>query len=265
MNTLRQVLAKKRQNLTILCRLQKPKRINLKRLIPHTDYKWVQWLSWRINGLPIHICEQQVLASGYRCQRKRQTAITSHHGLYRFTKMPFGLKNAPNTFQWAEDVTLTPVRRQTGLVHLHDIVTFSKPSEKYIDLAWTVLSLLQKTGVPLKIKKCWFFTNSVDQLGQVIRPRKLETASHTTDAIDEFNELRNEIELRSILGLCNVFRQFVPISGQIAAPPTHKLQMDQSERFGSLNNGERCAMRTLIKKLISFSVLTLPYAWGATR
>lgn len=63
---------------------------------------------------------------------KYKTAFTSHHGLYRFTLMPFGLKNEPSIFQRAMDVKFALEKRQKALVCLDDIVIFSKTPEGHI-------------------------------------------------------------------------------------------------------------------------------------
>lgn len=191
---------------------------------------------------------------------KDKTAFTSHHGLYRFTRMPFGLKNAPATFQRAMDVIVAPVRWQTALVYLDDIVIFFRTLEEHITHVRQVLSLLQNAGVTLKVKKCRFITNTIGYLGHVIRPRRLKLASHATIAIKQLQEPRNVTKLRSYLGLCSVFRRFVPNFARIAASLNRKLRKDQPKEFGTLNDDERCAMKTLQEKLISPPILVLPYA-----
>lgn len=112
-----------------------------------------------------------------------KTAFTSHHGLYRFRRIPLGLKNAPATFQRAVDILLMTVKWQFALVYLEDIVTFSTTPRQHIEHTKKVLGLLSKAGVSLKLKKCRFFTTTIDYLGHVIRPGRLEIASHTGDAI----------------------------------------------------------------------------------
>lgn len=53
-----------------------------------------------------------------------QTTLTSHHGLYRFIRMPFGLKHALGTFQQAFDVILSMEKWQYALIYFDDIVVF---------------------------------------------------------------------------------------------------------------------------------------------
>lgn len=59
----------------------------------------------------------------------RQSSLTLHHGLYRFARMQFVLRNAPGTFQQTMEVTLSPVRWQFSLVYLSDIIIFSQNAD----------------------------------------------------------------------------------------------------------------------------------------
>ena len=55
-----------------------------------------------------------------------KTTFASHSGLYRFLRMPFGLKNAPATFQRAVDIILSRVKWETALVYLDDVIVYSR-------------------------------------------------------------------------------------------------------------------------------------------
>ena len=102
-----------------------------------------------------------------------KTTFTSHSGPYRFVRMPFGLKNAPATFQRAVDIILSRVKWQHALVYLDDAIVYSRTVEAHFEPVREVLTLLQAAGVSLKLRKCSFFETSVDYLGHVVRPGKL--------------------------------------------------------------------------------------------
>lgn len=128
-----------------------------------------------------------------------RTAYTSYNGLYRFICMPFGLRNAPKTFRRTMVIILSTVKWQIALVYLDDIVVFSRTPEKHIYHVQHVLTLLNNARATLKLKKCKFFTDTIDYLGHVIRPRRLEIASHKTDTIRGFQPPTLITELRSFL------------------------------------------------------------------
>jgi Reverse transcriptase (RNA-dependent DNA polymerase) len=60
---------------------------------------------------------------------RSKTTFTSHEGLYWFLIMPFGLRNAPATFQRFVDISLAGMTWKTCLLYLDDIIVFSKTAE----------------------------------------------------------------------------------------------------------------------------------------
>ena len=105
-----------------------------------------------------------------------KTTFRSYLGTYRYTRMPFGLRNAPATFQRALDIILSGIRWQTCLIYLNDVIVFSKDAETHLRHVDEVLRLLRETSVTLKLRKCAFFQPKVDYLGHVITPGKLSVA-----------------------------------------------------------------------------------------
>jgi hypothetical protein len=55
-----------------------------------------------------------------------KTTFTSHEGIFWFLRMPFGLRNAPATFQRFVDITLSGLTWKVCLVYLEDIIVFSR-------------------------------------------------------------------------------------------------------------------------------------------
>lgn len=72
---------------------------------------------------------------------RNKTPFPSHHNLCSFVRMPFGLKNAPGTFQQTMDVIVACVNWQFALVYLEDIVIFLKTPEERIEHVRQVLTL----------------------------------------------------------------------------------------------------------------------------
>ena len=87
---------------------------------------------------------------------RHKTAFTCHFGCWQFRRMPFGLCNAPATFQRAMDLALSQYNWQKCLVYLDDIIIFSKTFDQHVQDVQAVLSVLQQTGIGLKLKKCDF-------------------------------------------------------------------------------------------------------------
>lgn len=85
------------------------------------------------------------------------SSYISHHGLYRFTKVPFGLGNTSGTFERTMDVIRSFIKWQNVILYLDEFVVVSKTSARHIEHGPSVLTLFQDAGATLKLKKCEFF------------------------------------------------------------------------------------------------------------
>ena len=132
---------------------------------------------------------------------RSKTVFTCHEGCFEFCRIPFGLCNAPATFQRTVDMLLSGYRWRTCLVYLDDIILFSNNAEEHVDHVREVLTVLKEAVFSLKLKKCRFFAKSVDYLENFIRPGPLEVATKNTEALRCFKEPTSQTELRSFLGL----------------------------------------------------------------
>jgi hypothetical protein len=191
-----------------------------------------------------------------------KTTFCSHAGTFRFLRMPFGLRNAPATFQRAIDIILSGLKWRTCLVYLDDIIIYSTSREDHYHHVDEVLTTLGKAGLSLKLKKCHFFKDAVDYLGHVIRPGRLEVAEKNTAALQEAKLPKTQTELKSFLGLCNVYRRFVARFAAIAAPLTALLRKDTPFNLPPFTEEQTKAFDTLRAKLLSPPILALPRAEG---
>ena len=135
-------------------------------------------------------------------------------GTFRHLRMPFGLRNAPATFQRALDIILSGVRWQTCLIYLDDVIIFSKDITSHLAHVDEILTLLGQAGITLKLKKCEFFQPRVDYLGHVITPGKLAVALDNTKAFADCTFPRNVTQMRSFLGAaywkCRCVKHAIP-------------------------------------------------------
>lgn len=82
--------------------------------------------------------------------------------------MAFGLRNGTATFQHDLDIILSGVPWGIYLVYLGEIVLFSKNTKDFIEHVEHILPLLSNEGVKVRLKKCFFFQQTVAYLGHVI-------------------------------------------------------------------------------------------------
>jgi len=149
-----------------------------------------------------------------------KTTCTSHTGLFRFLRLPFGLVNAPAAFQRALDIILSALRWQTCLVYQDAVIVFSRTVADPIRHLREVLLLLEKAGVSLKPSKRHLSQQKVEYLGQVVRPGQLLVNQKNIKSLAQALPLRNQTELKSFLGMCNVYRRFIKDYAHIAKPLT---------------------------------------------
>lgn len=138
--------------------------------------------------------------------------------------MPSGLKNARKTFQRATDVIHVSACWQLALVYPDDIVVFSKSRQDHIEQIRRVLKVPEKAGAAFTLKNCKLFSETVDHLDHVIQTGRPKLAYYTTDAVTKLEHCTSQTELCSFLGLCNLFRWFVPNFVRLAALLNKKLK-----------------------------------------
>src|SRR2546430_14820108 len=99
---------------------------------------------------------KRILASRDACSRLRETAFITNFGLYEFVVMPFGLRNAPGTFQRLMNYILQDYLGQFVCIYLDDIIIYSKTFEQHIDHITQVFNALRQAQLKIKLKKCYF-------------------------------------------------------------------------------------------------------------
>lgn len=129
------------------------------------------------------------------------TYFASHHVLYIFIHIPFGLKNAPATFQRSIYVLLVSLKGIFALLYLEYSIVFSNNTNYYIKHFRGIVNLLKDAEVTMKLKKFHFFQTWIDYLGHVINAGSLKVARKRTDALEKLKNPRIVAGLRSSLGI----------------------------------------------------------------
>lgn len=96
-----------------------------------------------------------------------ETAFVSHHALFRYKMMPFGVKNAPAAFKIAANVTSASVKCQYAIVYIDDFTTFSKSRQEQVIYIEDVLIFLKAPSMTLNFKKVHFLSESINYLSHV--------------------------------------------------------------------------------------------------
>ena len=164
------------------------------------------------------------LASGYwqvemEPGAREKTAFVTWSGLYEFRKMPFGLVNAPATFQRLMEMVLAiQIKNGSCLVYIDDVIVLGRTLEDHLIKLKEVLAQLRKAGLRLKPKKCQFAQLEVTYLGHVVSAQGIRTDPKKLEAVQKFPVPAEVKSLRSFLGLASYYRKFIPIFSKIAGP-----------------------------------------------
>jgi hypothetical protein len=136
------------------------------------------------------------LKSGYHQVRVRKedvhkTTFCTHEGHYEFLVMPFGLVNAPSTFQSLMNEVFRSMMRKFVLVFFDDIIVYSKDWDSHMKHLKEVLGILEKHGPVANKKKCHFAQDSIEYLGHVISQKGVVVDPSKVESVTNWPTPRN--------------------------------------------------------------------------
>jgi hypothetical protein len=149
-----------------------------------------------------------------------KTAFSTRYGQYEWKFMPFGLCNAPATFQRLMNTILQPYLDRFAVVYLDDILIYSKTPQEHLDHVRLVLQALQEHHLHIKLKKCAFGLAQVDFLGHVISAAGIQVDPAKVQAIKQWPQPRTRKQVKAFLGLSGFYRRFIRSYATIALPLT---------------------------------------------
>ena len=149
-----------------------------------------------------------------------KTAFTTPQGLYEYMVLPFGLSNAPSTFQAVINSILGPELRHCCLVYLDDIVVFSKTPEEHLHHLQMVLAKLQSAKLYAKLSKCRFALSSIKYCGHVLDAKGVLPDPDKVQAVLDWPTPVDVHQVRQFVGLAQYFRKFMQAFPVMIAPLT---------------------------------------------
>ncbi|BHF71159.1 hypothetical protein SprV_0401421400 [Sparganum proliferum] len=151
-----------------------------------------------------------------------KTAITTPFGLFEFIRMPFGLRNAAQSFQRFTDEILRSL--PFAYAYINDILVASSSAEEHASHLRLIFDRFQQHGLQLNVDKCVFGVNSLDFLGHHVNQHGLTPLIEKVQCILSFPVPNTLTQLRRFIGLINYYRRFIPHCAATLAPLTDLLK-----------------------------------------
>ena len=150
-----------------------------------------------------------------------KTAFITKYGLYEYLKMPFGLCNAPSTFQRCMELVFRGLQWKTLLIYLDDIIILGSSMDENLERLDEALARLEDAHLKLKPSKCKLLQTEVLILGHIVSAQGMKPNPRLVEAVKDWDVPRNRKDVQRFLGLCNYYRRFFPHFSNLANPLTH--------------------------------------------
>jgi transposase InsO family protein len=151
-------------------------------------------------------------------QAREKTAFITSEGLYEFNVMPFGLKNAPATYQRFMNGIMGGLLWIVCLCYLDDLIVFSKTWEEHPEHLRQVFERVRQAKLVLKGAKCEFAKTELRWLGHEVSSNGIRADPAKVEVVRNYPVPRDVRTLRGFLGLTNYYRKFCRTYAAIAAP-----------------------------------------------
>ena len=144
-------------------------------------------------------------------------------GLYEYNRMPFGLSNAPATYQRLMEDCFRPLINKECVIFLDDILVYSETFEEHLSRLKNVFQCIKESGMKLSPKKCHFCRPKVKYLGHIVSAQGVETDPDKVEKVKNWPAPTNIDETRKFIGFASYYRRFVENFASIAKPLTELL------------------------------------------
>src|SRR5215213_10528082 len=169
--------------------------------------------------------------------------------------MPFGLCNAPGTFQRLMNFVLQDYLGKFVAVYLDDIIIYSGTFEQHVDHLQLVFQALRTATLKIKLKKGFFCFPNITFLGHIVGRNGISPDPAKVEKIKNFSEPTNLKDLRGALGLFSYYRKFVKDFSRIAKPLLKLLKKDTPFEW---TNKQQNAFDFLKQRLMEAPILQYP-------
>ena len=148
----------------------------------------------------------------------KKTAFCTPFGKYEYLKVPFGLAQAPSSFQKLMNKVLDGLK--FSFAYLDDIIIFSKTAEDHLKHIQIIINRLRAAQLKLKKSKCSFFKKKLYYLGHLLTTEGIKPQNEKVKAIHEMKPPTTPKGVREFLGMVGYYRKFINRFADAARPLT---------------------------------------------
>jgi len=183
-----------------------------------------------------------------------KTAFRCRYGHFEYLVMPFGLVNAPATFQEYINDALGELIDTICIVYLDDILIYSSNIAEHEQHVRQVLERLRKAKLYANVNKCDFSVTKAGFLGFIVTNKGIEMEPERIQAIVDWPLPRSVTDVRSFLGFAGFYRRFIKGYSKITVPLTDLLKGDGKDDF-QLNSDAIAAFQELKQRFQEAPIL----------
>ena len=185
-----------------------------------------------------------------------KTAIATPFGLFEFLSMPFGLRNAAQTFHGFIDEVLRGL--DFVYAYIDDLLIASSSEAEHLQHLEILFDRLSQYGVIINPSKCVFGAASLDFLGHRVSAAGIAPLQAKVQAIQDFPPPTSVRKLREFLGLINFYRRFIPQCAQLSQQLTELLSTKHASSPFHLYDAAIAAFESTKAALANATMLTHP-------
>lgn len=149
-------------------------------------------------------------------ESRELTTFLSEHGMYRFTRLMFGVNCAPEVFQREMTRILKDVEHK--IIYIDDVLLFAKTIDELRATVAEVLTILRSNNLTLNALKCEFDRTRLNFLGHELSENGFNIEASKVKDIQAFRQPSTSSELRSFLGLASFISPYIENFADISAP-----------------------------------------------
>ncbi|GJY51986.1 reverse transcriptase domain-containing protein [Tanacetum coccineum] len=196
-----------------------------------------------------------LFSNTHRPNDQEKTTFTCPYGTFAYRRMPFGLCNAPGTFQRCMMAIFHDMIKKTMEVFMDDFLVFGSSFSTCLTHLEKMLKRCEDTNLALNWEKSHFMVKEGIVLGHKISKSGIEVDRAKIDVIAKLPHPTTVKGIRSFLGHDGFYRRFIQNFSKIARPMTHLLEKETPFYFS-----KECieAFNTLKKNLTEAPILIAP-------